>query len=136
MIPFKKHFLFLTFLGLLIHYNAISQSYDLQKSLKGFDQYIEKVMKDWNAPGLAVGIVVKDKLVFAKGYGFRNLEKRLPVTPSTVFAIASNTKLFTSVAAGFLVEEGKLAWDKPIKQFDPTIEFYNGELKFFKLVLK
>ena len=105
-----------------------AQTPDVQKSLKGFDTYIAKIMKDWNAPGVSVGIVVKDKLVFAKGYGYRDLENKQPITPSTLFPIASNTKLFTAVGAGLLVEEGKLAWDKPISQFDPTIRFYNDEL--------
>ena len=75
-----------------------------------------------------MGIVIKDKLVFAKGYGYRDLENKLPITPSTLFQIASNTKLFTATAIGFLVEEGKLEWDKPIKKYVPQIEFYNNEL--------
>lgn len=107
---------------------ADAQTTDVQKSLKGFDSFIGKLMKEWNAPGVSVGIVVKDKLVFAKGYGYRDLENKQPVTSSTLFPIASNTKLFTAVGAGFLVEEGKLAWDKPVSEFDPSIRFYNDEL--------
>src|SRR5262249_7298623 len=49
-------------------------------------------------------------------------------TPNALFQIASNTKLFTSVVAGMLVEEGKLEWDKPIRQYVPIIQFYNDEL--------
>jgi CubicO group peptidase (beta-lactamase class C family) len=69
-----------------------------------------------------------DKLVFAKGYGFRDYGKKLPYTTSTTQPIASNTKLFTAVAVGLLVDEGKLRWDEPIKQFVPSIRFYNDEL--------
>jgi CubicO group peptidase (beta-lactamase class C family) len=54
--------------------------------------------------------VVNDKLVFAKGYGLRDYGNKLPYTPGTMSPIASNTKLFTAVAAGMLVEEGKLTW--------------------------
>jgi CubicO group peptidase (beta-lactamase class C family) len=75
-----------------------------------------------------VGIVVGDKLVFAKGYGYRDYEKKLPFTPKTMQPIASNSKLFTAVAAGMLVEEGKLTWDKPIRESVPTIQFYNDQL--------
>lgn len=103
-------------------------SIDVNQKLAGFDAFMEKTLKDWNAPGIGVGIVVGDKLVFAKGYGYRDYEKRLPITSSTLFPIASNTKLFTSVAAGFLVEEGKLSWDRPIRESVPTIEFYNSYL--------
>lgn len=98
------------------------------KKLKGFDQYMQQAMKDWNTPGVGVGIVMNGKLVFAKGYGYRDYGKKLPVTPNTMFQIASNTKLFTTIAAGFLVDEGKLDWDKPIKNYAPSIQFYNDEL--------
>src|ERR1700674_5785968 len=101
---------------------------DVSRKLQGFDAYMEKVLKDWNAPGVGVGIVVNDKLVFAKGYGYRDYEKKLPFTPKTLQQIASNSKLFTAVAAGMLVEEGKLTWDKPIRDSVPTIQFYNDQL--------
>ena len=101
---------------------------DVTQKLAGFDAFMEKTLKDWNAPGIGVGVVVGDKLVFAKGYGYRDYEKKLPLTAQTMFTIASNTKLFTAVAAGMLVEEGKLTWDRPIKESVPTIEFYNSYL--------
>src|SRR4029077_14521995 len=101
---------------------------DVDARLKGFDDYMAQVMKDWNAPGIGVGIVVKDKLVFARGYGFRDYGTKLPYTPTTTQPIASNSKLFTAVALGLLVEEGKLRWDEPIKRFVPAIRFYNDEL--------
>jgi len=96
--------------------------------LEGFEAYMAQVLKDWNVPGIGVGIVVKDKLVFAKGYGYRDYGKKLPFTPTTTQPIASNTKLFTAVAAGLLVEDGKLDWDKPIRQYVPSIKFYNDDL--------
>lgn len=101
---------------------------DVLKKLGDFDVYMAKILKDWNAPGVGVGIVVGDKLVFAKGYGYRDYGKKLPYTPTTLHQIASNTKLFTAVAAGFLVDEGKLTWDKPVRESVPTISFYNDQL--------
>jgi CubicO group peptidase (beta-lactamase class C family) len=101
---------------------------EVAKKLDGFDQYMAMVLKDWNGPGIGVGIVVGDKLVFAKGYGYRDYEKKLPFTPGTVCPIASNTKLFTAIAAGMLVEEGKLTWDRPVRESVPTVRFYNDEL--------
>lgn len=74
---------------------APAQDADLSKKLLGFDDYMAKVLKDWNGVGIGVGIVVDDKLVFAKGYGYRDYEKKLPFTAGTVCPIASNTKLFT-----------------------------------------
>ena len=109
-------------------WSAAAQEIDVAQRLQGFDAYIAKTLKDWNAPGVGVGIVVNDKLVFAKGYGFRDYEKKLPYTPGTMSPIASNTKLFTAVAAGMLVEEGKLSWDKPVRESVPSIRFFNDQL--------
>lgn len=124
----KLYQLILIFLLISFSNRIHGQTYNLDKSLKGFDKYIEQVMKDWNSPGIAVGIIIKDKLVYSKGFGYRDLENKLPVTSKTLFPIASNTKLFTAVAMGMLVEEGKLAWDKPLSNYVPQIKFYNQEL--------
>jgi len=118
----------LTLTLLILPICTFSQTNDVSKKLKGFDQYMDKVLKDWNSAGAGVGIVYKNKLVFAKGYGYREYEQKLPVTPNTLFQIASNTKLFTTVSIGMLVDQGKLDWDKPIRNYVPSIEFYNNEL--------
>jgi CubicO group peptidase (beta-lactamase class C family) len=107
---------------------AQDKSGEVARKLEGFDAFMEKTLKDWNAPGIGVGVVIEDKLVFAKGYGYRDYEKKLPITPSTLFPIASNTKLFTAIAAGFLVEEGKLTWNRPIRESVPSIQFYDDYL--------
>lgn len=114
--------------ALVIPANAQDKSADVARKLQDFDAFMEKTLKDWNAPGIGVGIVVDDKLVFVKGYGYRDYEKKLPITSQTLFPIASNTKLFTAVAAGFLVEEGKLSWDRPIRESVSSIEFYDHAL--------
>src|SRR5437016_9054110 len=107
---------------------AQDKSAEVAQKLAGFDAFMEKTLKDWNGPGIGVGIVVGDKLVFAKGYGYRDYGKKLAFTSGTVCPIASNTKLFTAVAAGMLVEDGKLTWDKPVRESVPTIRFYNEQL--------
>jgi CubicO group peptidase (beta-lactamase class C family) len=107
---------------------AGAQDAAIAAKLQGFDAWMEKTLKDWNAPAVGVGIVAGDTLVFAKGYGFRDVEKKLPFTPTTLAPIASNSKLFTAVAAGLLVEEGKLEWDRPIREKVPSIRFHDDEL--------
>lgn len=124
-----KKISFTIFLGFfLFSINGYTQEALIKERLNGFDKYMEEILADWNAPGVGVGIVYKDKLIFAKGYGYRDYEKKLPVTPNTLYQIASNTKLFTSTAVGFLVEDGLLEWDKPVKKYVPSINFYNDEL--------
>jgi CubicO group peptidase (beta-lactamase class C family) len=118
----------LTFALLLSARAVRAQETEVTRKLEGFDAYMEQILKDWNTPGIGVGIVVNDKLVFAKGYGYRDYEKKLPFTPTTLCQIASNSKLFTAVAAGMLVEQGKLTWDNPVRDAVPTIQFYNDQL--------
>jgi CubicO group peptidase (beta-lactamase class C family) len=116
------------FLLLLISSNANAQVKNFQNRLPLIDRYIDSIMKQWNIPGLALGIVYKDQLIYAKGYGFRDVEAKLPVQPTTVFPIASNTKLFTATLATMLATEGNLDLDKPIKSYVPVLNFYNDEL--------
>lgn len=101
---------------------------DPAKKLAGLDAYMQKVVKDWNVPGMGVAVVSGGKVVFAKGYGYRDHGARLPFTTKTVVPIASNTKLFTATAAGLLVADGKLAWDEPVRRYVPTIRFHNDDL--------
>src|SRR6516162_1112248 len=100
-----------------------AQEPEITAKLQGSDSYTQQVIKDCHAPGIGVGIVINDRLVFAKGYGYRDYEKKQPFTPATLCQIASNTKLFTAVAAGMLVEEGKLAWDNPCGSQSPPSSF-------------
>ena len=106
----------------------LAQEIDIKKKLGDFDKYMEKTLKDWNTPGAGIAIVVKNRLVFTKGYGYRDYEKKLPLTPNTLYQIASNTKLFTTMALGLLVADGKLDWDKPIRQSVPIIQFSTEDL--------
>ena len=116
------------FVLLLCALTVRAQEPDVSKKLEGFDAYMDQLLKDWNTPGIGVGIVINDKLVFAKGYGYRDYGRKLPFTPTTLCPIASNSKLFTAVAAGMLVEQGKLTWDKPVRDAVPTVQFYNDQL--------
>ena len=99
--------------------SANAQDKALKKQLKGFDQFVEEELKKWNVPGVALGIVKDGELVYAKGYGYRDLENKLPVTEKTVFAIGSSTKTLAAAAVLKLADEGKLDIDKPIRDYLP-----------------
>ncbi|MEN9686690.1 MAG: hypothetical protein RLZZ28_2476 [Bacteroidota bacterium] len=94
----------------------------------GLDTAFERVLKDWHAAGFAVAVVEKDKVVYAKGFGYRDYEKKLPVTTNTLFAIGSCTKAFTSSIIGLLQKEGKLELDKPVRNYLPDLKFYNDDM--------
>ncbi len=93
--------------------------------LEGLDLTIEKALKDFNIPGLSVGIVVDGHTVWLKGYGFRDLEHRIPTTPHTLYAIGSCTKAFTTFALGKLVEQGKLEWDTTVIDVLPDFRLWD-----------
>jgi CubicO group peptidase (beta-lactamase class C family) len=94
--------------------------------LKAFDAWVTRAMDEWKIPGVAVGIVKDGKVVLAKGYGYRNLEEKLPVTEKTILAIGSNTKSFTVVLMGKLVDQGKLDWEKPVRSYMPDFRLYDA----------
>lgn len=83
------------------------------------DDYIEKARVAWDAPGVAVTVVKDGKVLVAKGYGVRTLGQPERVDEHTVFDIASISKSFTAAAAATLVDEGKMAWDDPVRKHIP-----------------
>lgn len=96
--------------------------------LAGLDADLEKVLSDWKAAGFAVAVVEKDKVVYAKGFGVKDLDTKQPVTTQTLFAIGSCTKAFTSTLVGQLVADGKLSYDEPVRNYLPALHFYNDEM--------
>lgn len=86
---------------------------------KSIDALAERLVKDWKAPGLALAVVKDGQILHAAGYGFKNVEKKEPMTADTLLAIGSCTKAFTTAAIASLVEQGKLDWDRPVHQFWP-----------------
>lgn len=100
----------------------------LDKRLSGLDTMVARVLKDWKAPGVSIAVVEKNKVIYTGGFGYRDLEKKLPVTENTLFAIGSCTKAFTSAMLGMLVKEGQLDLDKPVRNYLPELKFYNEHL--------
>ena len=94
-------------------------------AIRDLDAYIQKTLTDWEGAGLAIAVVKDDSVVFAKGYGVREMGKADPVTPRTLFAIGSNTKLFTAVVAGIAVDEGKLHWGDKVTMYLPWFQLYD-----------
>lgn len=83
------------------------------------DALVEEVQHDWQVPGIAVSLVRDGVLDFAKGYGVRVVGSAEPVDGDTLFSIGSCTKSFTAAALAILVDEGKMAWDDPVRRHRP-----------------
>lgn len=89
------------------------------------DSLVNATLATFDVPGIAVGIIKDDKLIFAKGYGVRSLANKLPVDENTLFGIASNSKAFTSAALAMLADEGKLNWDDKVTDYIPGFMMYD-----------
>jgi CubicO group peptidase (beta-lactamase class C family) len=86
------------------------------------DAIVQDALKFWYVPGIAVGIVRNDQVIYLKGHGVKEVGKVDPVTPDTVFPLASCTKAFTTTAMAMRVDEGKMNWDDPVRKY---VEFFH-----------
>ena len=87
------------------------------------DEYVANTVRDWDIPGAAIAVVKDGRVVVAKGYGVRELGKPGLVDADTIFDIASLTKAFTAAAIASLVDDRKLSWDTPVREYLPAVEF-------------
>jgi CubicO group peptidase (beta-lactamase class C family) len=94
--------------------------------LQGFDKYVQRALKDWDVPGLAVAIAQDDRMIFAEGFGVRKLGEPAKVDAKSLFAIASCSKSFTAAAIAKLVEEQKLRWDDKVIQHLPKFQLHDS----------
>lgn len=89
------------------------------------DELVERSLKTFNVPGIAVAIVKDGKIIHAKGYGVKSILTNEKVDANTLFGIASNSKAFTSAALAMLVDEGKVKWDDKVITYLPNFRMYN-----------
>jgi len=109
----------------LILFGLTTKVYSQNNSIDSLDAYFEKSRAAWTVPGIAIGIVKDDKLLYAKGFGKRNINKKAVVDAQTIFPVASNTKAFTAAAIAILVDEGKLSWDTKVNTILPYFQMYD-----------
>jgi CubicO group peptidase (beta-lactamase class C family) len=86
---------------------------------RAVEDLVERTLKHWHVPGVAVAIVRGDEVIYLQGHGVRSVEDKAKVTPNTLFPIASCTKGFTTTAMALLVDEGKMSWDDPPRKYVP-----------------
>jgi CubicO group peptidase (beta-lactamase class C family) len=89
------------------------------------DAPVERAMRELRVPGVAVGIIQDGKVILAKGYGVRKSGGSESVDADTIFAVGSMTKSFTAVTMAALVDEKKLDWDKPVRDYLPWFRMYD-----------
>jgi len=113
----------LSLVGLLFFFSGPLFSQPLTG--KQIDSLVERSMKAFDVPGIAVGIIKDGKIIHAKGYGVRSLNTQQKTDENTLFGIASNSKAFTAAALGMLMDEGKIKWDDKVRDYIPEFKLYS-----------
>jgi len=93
---------------------------DIDRATAALDGIVERAMKRTGLPGVAVGVVYKDKVIYAKGFGVREVGKPGKIDPDTVFLLASVSKPIASTVVAKLVGDGVVKWDDPAKKLNPA----------------
>ena len=83
---------------------------ELEKVFREFERQVEKALRDFQVPGMAVAVVQEDRVVYSKGFGVKEIGKQESVDPHTRFQVGSTSKAFTATLVASLVDEGKLGW--------------------------
>lgn len=123
----KKYYALLLGLGLFFTARA-QEKPPADKRLAGIDASLSALLQDWHAAGFSVAIVEKNKVIYSKGFGYRDYEQQKPVTPNTLFAIGSSSKAFTCGLVGLLQKDGKVLLDNKIRDYLPDLHFYNDNM--------
>lgn len=98
---------------------------------------VDSLFSQWNnnySPGCALGIIKEGKLIYKKGYGLSNLEYDIPITPASIFHMASVSKQFTAFSIVLLAQEGKLSLDHDIRKYLPEVPDFGKTITINHLI--
>src|SRR5688572_22952208 len=98
---------------------------------------VDKLFAPWDradSPGAAIVIVKDRRVVYQRGYGSANLETGAPITPQTVFDVASVAKQFAGLAVAMLIEEGKLSLDDDVRKYLPNVPDFGKPITIGHLI--
>ncbi len=101
---------------------TIAQDPAVSAALANLDAQLAAAMKERNLPGLSAGVIYDQELIWAKGYGYADLEQHIPADADSIYEIGSVTKLFNAVMLMKLRDAGKLNLDDPIEKYLPEFK--------------
>lgn len=117
---------------------SFKQNLEVKSALNGFNEKVDSIvinkMNQYNIPGLSIGLVRNDSVIYTKGYGVRNVENSTLVTENTIFHTASISKLFTASAIIKLVNDEELSLDDKLYEIVPELQFNDQRIK--KITIK
>jgi len=88
----------------------------------------------WDSPGAAVAVIQNGEVIYKRGYGSANLEYNIPITPSTIFHVASVSKQFTAFAITVLADQGKLSLDDDVRKYVPELHDFGKTITIRHLI--
>ena len=92
---------------------------------KSFDAAVDSILAQWKVPGIGLAIVKGNQVIYLKGYGYKDLDQKVPVTPQTKFAIGSVSKSFTVTALAAQAQDKKFEWDAPLRRYLPDFQMFD-----------
>jgi CubicO group peptidase (beta-lactamase class C family) len=98
------------------------------KRLKGLEKELNEILKATKIPSFTVAIVEGKKIIYAKGFGYRDYENKIPADTNTLYAIGSSSKAFTSSILGQLRQEDKISFEESPVKYVPDLKFYNDQM--------
>jgi CubicO group peptidase (beta-lactamase class C family) len=123
----RHSFVYALLLILAFPKDCLAQS-DLSAKLAAIEKAIDAKREELHVPGISLAIVKDDKVVYVKGLGMRNVERNLPVTPKTQFAIGSSSKAFTAMTVMMCADEGKLSLTDAPKKYLPYFKINDPDI--------
>ncbi|MEN5088885.1 serine hydrolase [Sphingobacterium faecium] len=124
----KRTIIYLSLSLISISTFAQQEKVKLDKRLIDLDLVLNQVLHDQKVAGFAVAITEGNKVIYSKGFGYRDFEEQKPVTPNTLFAIGSSSKAFTCALLGLLEKDGQLSLDGKATSYLPDLRFINDDM--------
>jgi CubicO group peptidase (beta-lactamase class C family) len=98
---------------------------------------VDKVFQKWTrriSPGCALSVMKDGRIIYERGYGMADLDHDVPITPGTVFHVASMSKQFTAASIEMLVQQGKLSLDDPVRKYIPELHDFGTPITIRQLI--
>src|SRR5215468_3508349 len=105
---------------------SVAHTESIAPFLPALELLIPKAMDEWKVPGLAIAVVQNGEVALVRAYGLRDVEAGLKVTTDTQFLIGSVTKSFTATGLALLIDERRLDWKKPVRDYIPEFRLHDA----------
>jgi CubicO group peptidase (beta-lactamase class C family) len=105
---------------------SVARSESIAACIPALELLITEAMDEWKIPGLAVAVVQNGEVALVRAYGLRDVEAGFKVTTDTQFLIGSVTKSFTSTGLAVLMDERRLDWKKPVREYIPEFRLHDA----------